>query len=88
MGGISSGAARSDGAGFGGGSALALFDKNPLEPFAFKLVEPVRFGQSARSSGRVFAAYDLDPGAFPGGHWRDIFLYFVRRVRWSILKYI
>jgi len=51
MGGISSGAARSDGAGFGGGSALASFDKNPLEPFTFKLVEPACFGQSARSSG-------------------------------------
>jgi hypothetical protein len=60
------GAARSGGAGFGDGYALASFDKSPLEPFAFKLVEPACFGQSARSGSRAFSAYDLDPGAYPG----------------------
>ena len=62
--GISWGAARSDGAGFSDGSALASFGKSPLEPFTFGLVEPACFGQSTQSGGgRASAAYGLDPGA-------------------------
>jgi hypothetical protein len=59
--GIFCAAARSDGAGFSDGSALASFGKSPLEPFTFMLVEPACFGQSARPA--MFAAYDHDPGA-------------------------
>jgi hypothetical protein len=66
MGGISWGAARSDGAGCGGGSALDSFDKSPLEPFTFNSLNLPVSDNQARSGGRVFAAYDLDPGAYPG----------------------